>query len=64
MTKIGLGEFTVTNYVVFWKPPGYNPVSDGAIESLCNADAEPTVLAMRSEAIIIKQADQQWESSK
>lgn len=54
----------MTEWVVLWRPPGYRPVSDGAIESLCNADAEPALRAMREQALIIKRVDHQWESSK
>jgi hypothetical protein len=64
VTKIGLGGFTVTDWAVLWKPPGYRPVSENGIKSLCDGDSEPALLAMRSEALIIKQVDHQWESSK
>jgi hypothetical protein len=54
----------VTEYVVIWKDRGYQPLSDGAIESLSSGDAEPALRAMRSEALIVKVPEHEWESLK
>ncbi len=54
----------MTEWVVLWKPPGYRPVAETGIKTLCDGDSEPALLAMRSEALIIKQVDHQSEWSK
>ena len=54
----------MSEWVVLWKPPGYRPTSEAAIRSLCDGDAEPAMLAMRDEAIIVQVTDHQWENLK
>lgn len=47
--------------IPFWEPPGFRPLSDEAIESLCNADARPEVRELRAQTLIIRVQDEQAE---
>jgi hypothetical protein len=46
---------------VFWQPPGFRPCSDGAIQALCNGDAQPDIKAQRAETILVRVSDHQGE---
>ena len=35
----------MTEIMPFWQPPGFRPMSDGAIEALCNGDAAEDIKA-------------------
>ena len=52
----------MTKWVAFWPPPGYNPLSENWITSLCDADNAD--LAKRAEVMLIRVSDHQWESSR
>lgn len=41
----------------FWEPPGFRPMSDEAITSLCNGDAPESVRAQRAATLLIRIED-------
>ncbi len=45
----------------FWTPPGFRPMSDEAIEALCNGDGKPDTMALRAQALLIRVTDHQGE---
>jgi hypothetical protein len=42
----------------FWQPPGFRPMSDEAIASLCNGDAPQGVRAQRAATLLIRLKDE------
>lgn len=42
----------------FWQPPGFRPMSDEAIASLCNGDAPQGVIAQRAATLLIRLEDE------
>lgn len=48
---------------VFWTPPGFRPLSDSAITSLCNGDAQPDIKVQRADTLIVRITDHQGEYS-
>jgi hypothetical protein len=46
---------------VFWTPPGFRPLSDEAIQALCNGDAKPDVRAQRADTLLVRVNDHQGE---
>lgn len=45
----------------FWLPPGFRPMSDEAIASLCSGDSKPDVIQLRAETLLIRVTDHQGE---
>lgn len=41
----------------FWVPPGFRPMSDEAIASLCSGDASADVMAQRADTLLIRIQD-------
>ena len=41
----------------FWQPPGFRPMSDEAIASLCNGDAPQGVIEQRAATLLIRITD-------
>lgn len=41
----------------FWLPPGFRPMSDEAIEALCNGDATEDVKRQRADTLLITIVD-------
>ncbi len=41
----------------FWQPPGFRPMSDGAIAALCDGDAGEDVMRQRSETLLVRITD-------
>lgn len=54
----------MSELIPFWTPPGFNPMSEGAIAALCNGDASPEVKALRAQTLIIRVHDHQAERIK
>ena len=54
----------MTKLIPFWEPPGFRPMSDDAIESLCNADAPAEIKQLRAQTLIIRVDDHQAEVIK
>jgi hypothetical protein len=44
--------------IPFWQPPGFRPMSDEAIASLCNGDAPQGVRAQRAATLLIRLKDE------
>lgn len=51
----------MTELIPFWEPPGFNPMSEAAIDSLCDGDAPDEVKALRANTLIIRVHDHQAE---
>ena len=47
--------------VPFWRGSQFRPMSDEAIRSLCDGDAEPEVMVLRGETLLIRPIDHQGE---
>jgi hypothetical protein len=41
----------------FWQPPGFRPMSDGAIEALCNGDAAEDIKSQRADTLLVRIVD-------
>ena len=54
----------MTELIPFWEPPGFRPMSEGAIAALCNADAGPEIKELRAKTLIIGVHDHQAERIK
>lgn len=47
----------MTEIMPFWQPPGFRPMSDEAIASLCNGDAAEDVMRQRAETLLVRIVD-------
>jgi len=47
----------MTEIMPFWQPPGFRPMSDGAIEALCNGDAAEDIKSQRAETLLVRIVD-------
>lgn len=41
-------------FMPFWVPPGFRPMSDEAIASLCNGDASEDISGRRQDTLIVR----------
>ena len=44
-------------FMPFWVPPGFRPMSDEAIAALCNGDSSADVRRQRADTLLIKIVD-------
>jgi hypothetical protein len=47
----------LTEFMPFWEPPGFRPMSDEAIAALSNGDASPDIKRQREETLIIRMVE-------
>ena len=47
----------MTEIMPFWQPPGFRPMSEGAIAALCDGDAAEAIKSQRADTLLVRIVD-------